>query len=107
MIICAILQLFVGLLDAIFAILPAWDWTMDELPDNGGGAEVTMWDQSAVAVANLSPVQTFFLFMARMNKFMPVDQFLLAIQFVGSVVTAILAFRAVRWVINVVRGSGA
>lgn len=107
MIICALLQLLVGLLDALFALLPEWDWTVAELPENGNNLGVTMWDQVAVGLDNLSPLHSLFLLMARMNKFVPVDQFISAVQFMASVITVVLVFRGLKWIINVVRGAGA
>jgi hypothetical protein len=104
-IVCAILTLFVGLLDALFALLPTWSWTAGDIPTTG--TNITMWDQGDMAVSGSSALSGPWLALARTNLFMPVDHLLYAIQLLILVAAAGMAFRAAKFIINVVRGAGA
>lgn len=105
MILCGLLILLVGLLDALFALLPSWDWTLADVPTTGN--DITMWNQSGIAVSGTSALEGPWLALARCNRFVPVDHLLYAVQFLGIVVAAALIFRGVKFVINVIRGAGA
>lgn len=105
MITCGILTVLVGLLDALFALLPTWDWTPGDIPTTG--TDITMWDQSVISTGTSSALSGPWVAIARLNRFVPVDHLLMGLQFLMVVASVALAFRAVKFIINVVRGAGA
>jgi len=103
-IVCGLLVVLTGLLDALFGLLPAWEWTLADVPTLG--TEMSAWDQTGVSGEG-SSLTTPFLLMARANRFVPIDHFLYAMQFLALVVGAVLIFRGIKFIINVIRGAGA
>lgn len=105
MIVCGLLILLTGILDALFNLLPSWSWTLGDLPNTG--TNVTAWDQNEVATSSVSALSGPWSVMARTNAFLPVDHLVYAFQFLTVLFVALLAFRAAKWIINIIRGAGA
>jgi len=105
MILCAILTFFVGILNALFALLPDWDWTASDMAAVDGSAVIG--DSGTIVTDGTNPLDAFGALAAKVNGYVPVDHAIWSLQFLILLWSVILAFRAVRWIINVVRGAGA
>lgn len=92
-------------IDTLRELLPILDVNV---PDLGGrSAEVLIpVDEGGFRGASKSPLEVIADLIINVNDWIPVDQFLLALGFVGAVYLVLHGFRAIRWVIQLIRGSG-
>lgn len=107
MIVCAILEILIGLLDALFALLPDWEiagWS-DVAHSSGAGELITVGGVSGIEASG--PLPGLLKTLMAVNHYVPVDHVIWFMTLTLLVIFACLGFRAVRWIINVVRGAGA
>lgn len=104
-IVCGLLMLLAGLVDSMMALLPEWEWGLADLPNTG--TNITVWDNSEVATSTVSSIGGPWAVLARMNVFVPIDHLILVFLVMAAAVIAFLAFRGVRYILNMIRGAGA
>jgi hypothetical protein len=98
-------MLLAGLVDALMALLPAWEWSLADLPNTG--SNMTVWDNGEVVTSSVSSIAGPWAVLARMNGFVPIDHLILVFLVMAAAVVAFLAFRGVRYILNMIRGAGA
>lgn len=102
-----LLMLITGLIQSVWQFVPEWDLTenfFNMMRVDGRG-----WTPEGGMVNDAPATSTFdyILFtMWQMNNYIPVDHLLALFILVSGLWIAALGFRAARWVIGVLRGSG-
>lgn len=105
MIVCGLLMLLAGLVTSVMGLLPEWNWSLADLPTTG--SNMTVWDNGEVVTSSTSAIGGPWGVLARMNVWVPIDHLILVFLVMAAAVVAFLAFRAVRYILNMVRGAGA
>ena len=93
------LKLIIGLMQAFYDMLPAWEILPAKL---FGGAGKYDGDLTGSPDA----VGYLFGYAYQWNKFVPVDHLVAILSLLVTFGTCLLMYRAARWLIGVVRGAG-
>jgi hypothetical protein len=105
----ALLGILTSVLNTVYGFLPAWEWfaayNASTYETAAYGSEMTF--HAGGSSYNNNPISAMIHWMSTYNRFLPVYESLMLINAALLVGFAVLAWRGVVWIINVVRGSGA
>lgn len=109
MIVDALIIMITGLIQALFSLLPAWDMrqiirgpsVVGEMYTPSTGYFTIMSDAN-----HGSPLDSYWSSMWQLNKFIPVAELVAIMTIAASIWAGILLYKAIRYTIGVIRGSG-
>jgi hypothetical protein len=96
-----LLAIFAQILDWAYSLLP--DWDMSKI--YGPAQHWEIYDGKN-HYGESSPLQAIIWWMHYYNDFIPFDQFLLIINLGFVLMSAILGYKLVKWIVGVIRGAG-
>jgi len=105
MIFDALIEIFCTNLDTLRNLLPVPAISLTGL----GGTSVVVLapiNDGGIRTAEMSPLQVVADAIKTVNWLIPVDQFILVLSFIAASYLLLHAFRGVRWLIHLLRGSG-
>lgn len=103
MIVCALLDMLTALISALYNILPNWSLDIGATAGASGG---DIPDIQYTVTSGNDPLTTLLLWMQKYNNFIPFDQLVIQITILSGLVTAIGGYKAIKYIIGVVRGAG-
>lgn len=103
MITCALLDMLTALLSSLYTILPDWSLDIGATSGAGGGNIV---DLQYTVTSGSDPLTMILLWMQKYNNFVPFDQLVIIVTTFAGFVTAVVAYKVIRFIIGVVRGAG-
>lgn len=92
-----------ALLSGLVAILPDWSLDIGATAGAGGG---DIPDLQYTVTSGHDPLAMVLIWMQKYNSFIPFDQIVIMLTVFAGLITAIVAYKAIRYVVSVVRGSG-
>lgn len=103
MITCALLDMLTALIDLLYGALP--DWSLD-IGATAGPSGGDIPDLQYTVTSGSDPLVGVLVWLQKYNTFFPFDQMVIIFSVLAGFVTAVLAYRAARYIVAVVRGAG-
>jgi hypothetical protein len=103
MITCALLDMLTALLVGLYALLP--DWSLD-IGAVIGSTSADIPDLQYTVTSGQDSLTMMLVWLQKYNNFLPVAEVFLMISALAALVAVVLAYKGVRYIVAVVRGSG-
>lgn len=97
------LGLITALINGLFSALPAWTLNPDQVMGTCGA---NILDNQDTVTSNQSALQMIVIWIQKYNTFVPFDQLVLVMTTVLTFYGVMLAYKAAKFIIGVIRGAG-
>ena len=103
MITCALMDMITTLLSALYGILP--DWSLD-IGATAGASGANIPDLQYTVTSTQDPLTAGLLWVQKYNSFFPFDQLVIIMGILATFISAVVGYKAIRFIVGVVRGAG-